>query len=153
MTGSAVPVGYHAITAALAFQDPAAAIDFYKRAFGATEVLRLTAADRSILHAELKIAGGMIMLSPEDSQYNATPATLGGTTVVLHLYVPDADAFAQRAVEAGARLVIPIADQFYGDRSGRLEDPFGYLWVVATRKEVLSAEDMQRRFDDMMRRS
>lgn len=139
------------ITPALAFRNAAAAIDFYTRAFGARETMRLTMPDGSIAHAELDIAGGTISLAEEDAKYNATPETLGGTSVVLQLYVANVDAFVARAVEAGATLVIPIADQFYGDRSGRVKDPYGYVWLISTRKEEMSAEEMQRRMDEMMR--
>ncbi len=145
-----VPEGYQPINPSLAFPDAPQALAFYTRAFGATEVMRLTMADGSIGHAEIDVAGGRIMLASENPQFNASPATLGGTTVVLHLYVPDVDAFVARAVAAGATVVIPVADQFYGDRSGRLRDPFGYLWIVATRKENLSPGEVQRRFDAMM---
>jgi PhnB protein len=144
---SYAPEGYQPITPVLAFRDAAGAIEWYTRAFGAAETLHLTAPDGTIAHAELQIAGGMIMLAEENPQYNATPATLGGTSVILHLYVPDVDAFAQRAVEGGARIVVPIADQFYGERSGRLADPYGYLWIVATSKEQVPEEEMQRRFE------
>jgi PhnB protein len=108
--------------------------------------------DGSIGHAEIDIAGGRVMLAAENPKFNASPATLGGTTIVLHIYVPDVDAFVERAVAAGATVVIPVEDQFYGDRSGRLRDPFGYLWIVATRKEDVAAGEMQRRLDAMMRK-
>ncbi len=145
-----VPAGYHPITPALAFRDAPGAIDFYARAFGAIERMRLTMPDGTIGYAEIEIAGGMIMLAQEDPKYNTAPATLGGTTVVLQVYVPDADAFVQRAVAAGATLVMPVADQFYGDRSGRLTDLYGYVWTIATRKETMTADEMQRRMDAMM---
>jgi PhnB protein len=145
-----VPEGYQPISPSLAFPDAPAAIAFYVRAFGATEVMRLTMPDGSIGHAEIDIAGGRVMLAAENPQFNASPGTLGGTSVVLQVYVPDVDAFVERAVAAGATLVIPVADQFYGDRSGRLRDPFGYLWIVATHKEDVSPGEMQRRLDAMM---
>ena len=139
------------ITSALAFRNAVGAIDFYTRAFGARELMRLTMPDGTIAHAELDIAGGTLSLSEEDPKYNATPETLGGTSVVLQLYVADVDAFVARAVDAGAQVVIAVADQFYGDRSGRLKDPYGYLWIVSTRKEDLSTAEMQRRMDVMVR--
>ena len=145
-----VPAGYQPITPALAFRDAPGAIEFYGRAFGASERMRLTMPDGTIGYAEIDIAGGTIMVAQEDPKYNTAPATLGGTTVVLQIYVPDVDAFVQRAVDGGATLVMPVADQFYGDRSGRLADPFGYVWIIATRKETMSAEEMQRRMDAMM---
>jgi PhnB protein len=147
-----VPAGFQPITPALAFRDAAAAIEFYTRAFGATELMRLTMPDGTIGHAELEIAGGTITLAEENPKYNAAPGTLGGTTVVLQIYVPDVDSFVDRAVPAGATVVIPVADQFYGDRSGRLQDPYGYLWIIATRQETMSAAEMQRRLDATVRR-
>jgi PhnB protein len=139
------------ITPALAFRNAAGAIDFYTRAFGAREIMRLTMPDGTIAHAELDIAGGTISLAEEDAKYNATPETLGGTSVVLQLYVANVDAFVARAVEAGATVTIPVADQFYGDRSGRLTDPYGYVWLISTRTEDMTPEEMQRRMDAMMR--
>jgi PhnB protein len=147
-----IPEGYQPISPSLAFPDAPQAIAFYTRAFGATEIMRLTMPDGSIGHAEIDVAGGRIMLAAENPRFNASPATLGGTSIVLHIYVPDVDAFVERAVAAGATVVIPVEDQFYGDRSGRLRDPFGYLWIVATHKEDVSAAEMQRRLDAMMRK-
>ena len=120
------------------------------RAPGATEVMRLTMPDGTIGYAEIEIASGRIMLAQEDPKYNTAPATLGGTTVVLQIYVPDVDAFVQRAVDGGATLTMPVANQFYGDRSGRLADPFGYVWTIATRQETMTADERQRRMDAMM---
>jgi PhnB protein len=131
----------------------AKAIDFYKAAFGATETMRLAEPDGRIGHAEVVIEGSTLMLSDEYPDHGVqSPTTLGGTPVNLHLYVPDADATVARAVAAGAKVVRPLADQFYGDRSGTIQDPFGHVWFVATRKEQLTADEVQRRYDELMKR-
>lgn len=135
----------------LIVRDAAAAIEFYRRAFDAVEALRLTDPAGKVVHAELEVGGSAIMVGEETPAHgNLAPPTLGGSPVHIHLDVEDVDAVAERAVTAGARVVIPVADQFYGDRSGRLEDPFGHLWIVATRLETLSQEEMQARFDAFM---
>jgi PhnB protein len=129
-----------------------AAIAFYKQAFGATEVMRLTDPAGRIAHAQVKIGEAPIMLAEETKEWgNRSPQTLGGTPVVIDLNVTDVDAVVARAVAAGAKVVFPVADQFYGFRSGRISDPFGHVWIVSTQKEDLSAEEMQRRFDEMMK--
>ena len=141
-----IPAEYSGITAYLGVHDAAAAIEFYKDAFGATEVMRLPMPNGKIGHAEVKIGNSLLMLADEapDVGHNS-PKTLGGTTVKLHMYVEDVDAFFERAVAGGAKVIIPVADQFYGDRSGRLEDPFGHLWIVSTHTEDVSPEEMERR--------
>lgn len=144
------PEGYHTITAAIAMKKAAAALEYYKKVFGATEVLRFDMPDGSVAHAEIQIGDTRLMVADENPQYNRSPATLGGSTVVLMVYVDDADAVIARAVAAGARLLIPPADHFYGDRSGRIEDPFGHLWTISTHKEDVSVEEMQRRFKEFM---
>ena len=135
----------------LGVRDAAAAIEFYKQAFGAVEKERLTAPDGSVAHAGIEIGGSMLMLAEENPEWgNLSPSTLGGTTVRLHLYVDDVDTVFARAVELGANERFPLADQFYGDRSGRIEDPFGHQWILATRKEDVPREEMERRFAAMM---
>ena len=135
----------------LGMRDAAAAIEFYKQAFGAVEKERLSSPDGSVAHAGIEIGGSMIMLAEENREWgNLSPASLGGTTVRLHLYVDDVDTIFARAIELGAKERIPLADQFYGDRSGRIEDPFGHQWIVATRKEDVPREEMERRFTAMM---
>jgi PhnB protein len=136
-------------SAYLCVDDAAAAIEFYKKAFGAQELMRLT--DRGkIGHAELRIGTAVFKLSDEYPEYGTmSPKTLGGSPVKMHLSVANVDEFAQRAVEAGATIARPIADQFYGARSGQLTDPFGYTWIVATHKEEVPLEEMQRRLDEM----
>jgi PhnB protein len=133
----------------LRVRNAAAAIEFYKNAFGATELIRFAAHGR-IAHAELAIGNSIVMLGDEAPEYGfPSPETLGGSPAGMHLYVDDADAWVERAVAAGARLVMPVTDQFYGDRSGHVADPFGYGWTIATRKEDLSIEEMQQRMAAM----
>jgi PhnB protein len=141
-----IPEGYAGVTPYLIVRGGAAAIDFYKRAFGATEVYRLPMPDGRVGHAEVRVAGSVIMLADEFPEMGATsPAALGGTPVSLLIYVADVDAVAARAVAAGAKVKRPVKDQFYGDRSGTFEDPFGHVWSIATRKENLTAEQIKQR--------
>ncbi len=129
----------------------ARAIEFYRQAFGATEVLRLAEPDGRIGHAEIQIEGARIMLADEYPEHGILgPQSLGGTSVGLHLTVPDVDALAERAVAAGATLAKPIRDEFYGERGGKLVDPFGHSWQVMTHKEDVPAEEMQRRYDALL---
>ena len=145
-----IPDGYHTAAPFLMVGSGAKAIEFYKQAFGAVELARLADPRGKVAHAEIKIGDSTIMLAEESPQWgNKSPQTLGGTPVFIHLYVEDVDGLAQRAVAAGAKLLIPIADQFYGDRAGRLADPFGHIWVIATRREEVSLEEIQRRFEDL----
>lgn len=135
----------------LCYRDAAAAIDFYKRAFGASELMRLAEPSGKIGHAELQIGDVILMISDEYPDYDAISAeTLGGSPIKLHLYVPDVDQFALRAVAEGAIVSRPIEDQSYGDRAGQLKDPFGYTWMVATHKQDVSVDDMQKGFDDYL---
>lgn len=143
-----IPKGLHSITPLLIIRNAKEAIEFYKRAFGATEAARLTGPSGEIVHAELKIGDSSVMIAEENPDWgNFSPTALKGSPLVLHLYHQDVDALAERAVAAGAKVVIPVADQFYGDRAGRLLDPFGHLWAVATHKEDVSPEEMQRRLE------
>lgn len=138
-------------TARLRVKNAAAAIDFYQKAFGARELMRFEGHGR-IAHAEIAIGNSVIMLGEEAPEYGYPgPETLGGSPAGIHLYVDDADAVTAQAVAAGAKLVSPVSDQFYGDRSGNVADPFGYTWNIATHKEDLSVEEMQRRMADMER--
>ena len=132
--------------------DASAAIDFYVSAFGATEIYRLVdPADGRIGHAELTIGGAVLMISDTYPDFGAIdPDTLGGSPVKLHLYVEDADAVCARAIELGATELRPVKDQFFGDRSGNICDPFGHIWFIATRRENVSPEEMQRRWSEMM---
>ena len=134
----------------MTLKDTAHAIEFYKKAFGAIETFRLTEPSGKIGHAQITIGGSTIMLADEYPDYGAiSPATLGGSPVKMHLYVDDVDAVFEQAVAAGAKIVRPVEDQFYGDRSGQLSDPFGYNWTVATPQQALSLEEIQRRFTEM----
>ncbi len=147
----AIPDGYHSVTPYLAVDDAASALTFYQRALGARERLRLPTPNGRVAHAEIDVSGSCIMLADACPEMGfRSPKTIGGTPVTLHLYVEDVDAVVQQAVASGAREVRPVQDQFYGDRSGTIEDPFGHLWHVATHKEDLSPEDLQRRLDAAM---
>jgi PhnB protein len=138
------PSGYHTITAYLIIRDAIAALEFYREAFGATEVLRLMGADGRIVHAEMTFGDSRIMLA-EESEAFRSPHAFSGTTVSLLMYVPNVDAAFERAIAAGIKILKPVADQFYGDRSGTLQDPFGHVWTLSTHKEDVSPEEMQRR--------
>lgn len=143
-----IPDGYEGLTPYLSVNDGEAAIEFYKKAFGATEVMRMPGpGGKGIGHADLELFGRMhVMLADEYPDMGHTsPRTLGGSPVLLHIYVEDVDATVAKAVAAGAKLTRPVEDQFYGDRSGGLEDPFGHKWYFATTKEIVSPEEMERR--------
>jgi PhnB protein len=129
-----------------------AALDFYREAFGAKETMRLTEPDGTIGHAEIQIGNAVIAISDEYPDYGVlSPKTIGGSSVKIHLDVTDVDAFAERAIKAGATLVRPIEDQFYGDRSGQIQDPFGYTWIVSTHQKDVPVEDMQREVEKFAR--
>lgn len=139
------------VTPSLRVRNAAAAIDFYTRAFGAREIMRFVGQGQ-VAHAELAIGNSVIMLGEEAPDYGYPgPESLGGSPAAIHLYVDDADAIVRQAVAAGARLVAPVSDQFYGDRSGQVADPFGYSWTIATHKEEVSVEEMYRRFEALTR--
>jgi PhnB protein len=143
---TAIPAGYHAVTPYLAIRGAAAALEFYKKALGAKEIMRMPGPKGDIGHAEIRIGDSRIMLADEYPEIQFLgPASRGGTTVSIHLYVKDVDAMVARAVAAGAKLTRPVADQFYGDRTGSLEDPFGHVWHVATHKEDLSMAELRKR--------
>ncbi len=138
-----IPEGYHSVTPYLIIKGASAAIDFYKKAFGATELFRMPdPSGKGVAHAEIKIGDSPIMLADEQPQIYRSPQSLGGTPVSLMLYVEDVDTVFPRAVAAGAKVVKPVQDQFYGDRSGTLHDPFGHLWTIATHKKDVSPEEM-----------
>jgi PhnB protein len=141
-----IPEGYHSVTPYLIFKGASDAIEFYKNALGASEVMRLDDPSGRIHHAEIKIGDSRIMLADEHPELQAlSPKTVGGSPVSMHVYVADVDAAVERAVRAGAKLVRPVADQFYGDRTGGMEDPFGYRWFIATHKEDLTMDEIRRR--------
>lgn len=141
-----IPAGYEGATPYLCVHDAAEAIEFYKKAFGAVELMRMADPSGKVGHAEIKIGGAIIMLSDEFPSMGAvSPKTLGGSPVATLLYFEDVDAVAKRAVAAGGKLTRAVEDQFYGDRSGKLLDPFGHTWWIATHKEDVSPEEMDRR--------
>jgi len=141
-----IPEGYHSVTPYLVVKGAAAAIDFYKKIFGAVEIMRMPAPDGRVGHAELRFGDSVVMLADEYPEIQTVgPKTLGNTPVGLLLYVDDVDKTVERAVASGATIQKPVADQFYGDRSGTIEDPFGHKWTVATHVEDVSPEEMQRR--------
>ena|SRR5438552_18118270 len=147
-----IPEGYHAINPSLIVRDPAKAIEFYKKVFGAKERMRMDDPAGKIVHAEIDIGDSAIFLGPESAKWgNRSPETIGGTPVVLHLYVNDVDDVVRRAEAAGAKVLMPPADQFYGDRAGRIADPFGHIWAVATHKEDVSPAEMDRRMTEWMK--
>jgi PhnB protein len=141
-----VPDGHRTVAPYLAIKNAASALEFYKHAFGAIETYKLIIPDGRVGHAEIRLGDSLIMLADEFPEFGGkAPESLGGSPVSIHLYVEDVDAFVKKAVAAGARELKPVADQFYGDRSGQLQDPFGHLWWVATHKEDVAPEEMQKR--------
>ena len=147
-----IPDGYNAAIPYLTCRNAGKAIEFYAKAFGATERMRIASPDGRIGHAEIQIGDALIMLSDEHPEMNVlSPQALGGTPVGIHIYVPDVDALNQRAVAAGATVERAVADQFYGDRSVVLGDPFGHRWFFATHKEDLSSDELKRRADAAMK--
>ena len=141
-----IPEGYHSVTPYLIIGGAAKAIDFYKKAFGATELMRFPTPDGKVGHAEIKIGDSAVMLADEypEMGYKGPPA-LGGSPVSIMLYVEDVDSIFKRAVAAGATVKEAVQDKFYGDRGGTLIDPFGHIWHIATHKEDVSLEEMERR--------
>ena len=149
----AVPDGYRTVTAYLTVRDGARALDFYKRAFGARELMRMPGPGDALMHAEIKIGDSIVMLSDESPEGGTrSPQSLGGTSGSLFLYVPNVDAAMARAVEAGCRVTMPAADMFWGDRFGRLVDPFGHHWGLATHKEDVAPKEIGRRAEAAMAR-
>lgn len=141
-----IPDGYHAVTPYLIVHHAADAIEFYKRAFGAEELFRMPMPDGRIGHAEIKIGDSPIMLADENVEEGyRSPRSLGGAGVSLMLYVPDVDTVFARALAAGATELAPVQDQFYGDRSGKLRDPFGHTWMISTHVEDVAPEELERR--------
>jgi PhnB protein len=141
-----IPDGYHSVTPYLILDNATGALEFYKKAFGAVEEVRMPAPGGRIGHAEIRIGDSVIMLADESPQMGARSArTLGGSPISLLVYVEDVDARVAQAVAAGAKLVRPVANQFYGDRTGGVDDPFGYHWYLATHVEDVSPEEMKKR--------
>jgi PhnB protein len=148
-----IPDGYAVVTPYLIIKGAAAAIDYYKKAFGAIETVRMPQPDGRVGHAEVKIGDAVVMLADEFPEMNiVSPVTLGNTPVGLLVYVEDADATFNKAVALGAQVEKPMADQFYGDRTGTVKDPFGHKWTIATHKEDVTPEEMQRRMAAMAKK-
>jgi PhnB protein len=148
-----IPKGYNSITPYLIIKGAAQAIEYYKRVFGATEIMRMPGPNGQVGHAELQIGDSHIMLADENpsmGQGHTSATTIGASPVSLYVYVPEVDKVFDRAIAEGAKILKPVQDQFYGDRSGFLQDPFGHLWGVATHVEDVSADEMQRRMQKMM---
>ena len=141
-----IPEGFHTVTPHLVIKGAAQAIEFYKRAFGAEVLSRMDGPGGSVGHAELKIGDSIIFLADEfPGGPCKSPQTLGGTTATLNLYVPDVDAAFKRAISAGGRETMPVADMFWGDRFGQLQDPFGHTWSILTHKEDVNPQEMEKR--------
>ncbi|MFF4692454.1 VOC family protein [Streptomyces sp. NPDC001307] len=146
MTTTAVPENYrNAVVAHIMVDGAADAIDFYARAFGAEELFRLDAPDGRIVHAEVRIQGSTIMLGDAEGPLFRAPTAIGGTTVGLHVFVDDVDALARRAAAAGAEVLQPPADQFHGDRTTMVKDPYGHVWIFLTHLEDLTPDEVARR--------
>ena len=148
-----IPDGYNTITPYLVINGAAQAIEYYKKVFGATVAVRMDAPNGAVGHAELKIGDSIIMLADENPQ-NTTPGhsgarTIGGSPISLYVYLPDVDKVVEHAVAEGAKVLKPVQDQFYGDRSGFIQDPFGHFWGIATHIEDVSPEEMTRRMKAM----
>lgn len=144
------PEGYHSVTPYLVVDGAAAAIDYYRKAFGAKEIYRFE-HEGKVAHAEIQIGDCRIMLSDEWPEWEAHgPKSIGGTSVSLMVYVDDADAVFAQAVAAGGTVRMPVSDQFYGDRCGNIADPFGHRWTIATHKEEVPVEELSRRMKEMM---
>lgn len=147
-----IPNGYEGVIPYLCVKDASTAIEFYKNIFGAEEVMRMPGPEGTIGHAELKIGGAIVMLADEvtTDDYFKSPDSIGGTPVLLHVYVEDVDAVFKRALEGGARELRPLKDEFYGDRAGGIEDPFGHYWHISTHKEDVPPDEIQRRVQEVL---
>lgn len=148
-----IPDGYHTVTAYLVIKGAANALEFYKKAFGATELFRMETPNKTIGHAEIKIGDSNVMLAEECPEMACrSPGALGGTPVFLHLYVEDVDTFAKKAVNAGAKMIRPLENKFYGDRACALADPFGHMWYVATHVEDVPPAELKKRAEASMKK-
>jgi PhnB protein len=146
-----IPKGYNSVTPYLIIKGAAQAIDYYKKVFGATVVVRMDGPDGRVGHAELQIGDSRIMLAEENPKMGATSATtIGNSPVSLYLYLPDVDRVVEKAAAEGAKIVKPVQDQFYGDRSGFIQDPFGHFWGIATHIEDVSPQEMKERMKKVM---
>lgn len=146
-----IPTGFRNVTPYLFIKNAARAIDYYKNVFGATERMRMPGSNGRVMHAELQIGDSIVMLADENPSAGIkSPETVGGASSSLHIYVEDVDATTKKAVQEGARLVRPVKDEFYGDRSGTIVDPFGHMWSIATHIEDVSPEEMKKRMTNAM---
>jgi len=151
MSVQAIPKGYHTITPFMTVRDAARAIEFYKQAFGAKEKGVMKGPDGKVMHAELVIGDSIIMLADEFPEFGSlSPQSTSGSGTGLHIYIEDVDSAFDRAVKAGATVEMPVADMFWGDRYGKLRDPFGHKWSIGTHKADLSMEEMKKRMDETM---
>lgn len=144
-----VPSGYKTVNVMLTVKNAEKALEFYNRAFGAEVIQKLVDPQGVVVHAEMKIADTVIMLAEEDPRYNQSPESLGGSSVIIQLYTEDVEGLYEDAVKAGAKEIFPIKVQFYGDRAGRVQDPFGHQWILATHMETLSPTELQHRFHEL----
>jgi PhnB protein len=153
MSVKPIPDGYHTLTPYLTVRDAVRAIEFYKQAFGAQERGIMKGPDGKVMHAELKIGDSIIMLADEFPDHGVvSPQTTGGAGMGLHIYVDSVDTAFDRAVKAGAQVEMPVTDQFWGDRYGKLKDPFGHKWSIATHTKDMSADEMKRNMDEAMQK-
>ncbi len=147
-----IPEGYHTVTPYLIIKGAAEALEFYKKALGAKEVMCMNGPGGKVMHAEIKIGDSFVMLANEHPEMgHRGPQSLGGTSVSLAVYVDDVDARFNQAVDAGAKVIRPVKDQFYGDRSGTVTDPYGHVWTIATHKEDVPVEEMKKRAETWMK--
>ena len=150
---SYIPKDYHTVTPCLIVRGAAQAIEYYKKVFGATELVRMGGPDGKVGHAELKIGDSNIMLADENPNMglgHTSAATIGASPVSLYVYLPDVDRVVEKAAAEGGKILKPVEDQFYGDRSGFIQDPFGHLWGIATHVEDVSPQDMKERMKKVM---
>jgi PhnB protein len=151
MSVKAIPDGYHSLTPYMTVRDAARAIEFYKQAFGATEKGAMKGPDGKIMHAELRIGDSIFMLADEFPEFGSlSPQSTGGAGMGLHIYLEDVDSAFERAVKAGASVEMPVADMFWGDRYGKLRDPFGHKWSIGTHKADLSMEEIEKAQEEFM---
>lgn len=144
-----VPSPYKTVNVQIIVKNALKALDFYNRAFNAEVIMKLTDPQGVVVHAEFKVADTIIVLSEENPKLNLSPTTLGGATSVIQLYTGDVESIFEESVKAGAEVIFPIQKQFYGDRAGRIRDPFGHEWIIATHMEDLSASEIQKRFNEL----
>lgn len=148
-TENYIPKGFTAVTPMLAIRNADQALAWYKAVFNAEELYRLTDSSGKIAHAEVKINDCILMVAEEQLDYNISPETLGGTSIIMNLYVPDVDKTVDLSLEQGAKLIFPVNDQFYGDRAGRIRDPFGHMWIISTHLKDVDPEELKKQMDTM----